>query len=152
MSTVANDLINLKNNTARVQYQQGQDRIAQGNRELDNNAFLQLMLAQLRNQDPTNPMDQSQFLQQQAAFTQIEKLENLTAAINSNNQVMQASNLVGKTVVVEDEFQNQKEITVDSVLFDGQGQVVLRHGEDMYSAAQVVEIKSGSGTQLPVSG
>lgn len=141
MSSIANQLTTLQNNTGQVQYNQGQDRIRSGsNSELDNNAFLQLFLTQLRNQDPTNPMDQSQLLQQQASFTQIEQLQSLNSNIESSNQMMQASNLVGKSVTVKDQFGDQSTIDVDSVLFDSNGDVILRSGDDLYAASQVVEI------------
>lgn len=150
MSSIANQLINLQNNTALVNFQQGQDRLSQGNgAELDKNSFLQLLMAQIANQDPTNPMDQSQMLQQQAAFTQIEELQNLTNVMQSNNQLMQASNLVGKHVIVTDEFQNQTTITVDSVMFDDTGNVVLRHGDNLYAASQIEEILSGPPVATP---
>jgi flagellar basal-body rod modification protein FlgD len=147
VSSVANSLINLQNNTAQVQYNQSQDRIQAGaNSQLDNNAFLRLFLTQLQNQDPTNPMDQSQLLQQQASFTQIEQLQNLNSNIESSNQMMQASNLVGKSVTIEDQFGEQSTINVDSVLFDANGDVILRSGEDLYAASQVVEIIANPNT------
>ncbi|MBB5022171.1 flagellar hook assembly protein FlgD [Desulfurispira natronophila] len=49
--------------------------------EMDKDAFLQLMITQLTNQDPTNPMDNSQMLAQSAQFSQLEQLTNMTDAI-----------------------------------------------------------------------
>ena len=49
----------------------------------DKDMFLQLLVAQMRYQDPTNPTDSSQFLAQSAQFTALEKMEavaNQTAA------------------------------------------------------------------------
>jgi len=38
------------------------------------NTFLQLLIAQIKNQDPTNPTDSVQFLTQLAQFSQLEQL------------------------------------------------------------------------------
>ncbi len=140
MSSITNDLLNMQNNTSRLNYQAGQDRVAQGNNELDKDAFLQLMFAQLRNQNPDDAMDPSQFLQQQASFTQIEELQNLSSAIKGNNQLMQASNLVGKSVTIQDSLGNDQTLTVESVVFDDTGQVLLKNGDDIYPASSIQEI------------
>jgi flagellar hook assembly protein FlgD len=39
----------------------------------DYNTFLQLLIAQAKNQDPTNPTDPSQYVQQVAALSQVEQ-------------------------------------------------------------------------------
>ncbi|AMJ62659.1 hypothetical protein AXW83_22280 [Bosea sp. PAMC 26642] len=39
----------------------------------DYNTFLQLLIAQAKNQDPTNPTDPSQYVQQFAALSQVEQ-------------------------------------------------------------------------------
>jgi flagellar basal-body rod modification protein FlgD len=59
------------------------------------NTFLQLLVAQIKNQDPTNPTDSVQFLTQLAQFSQLEQLIGIrqelqppaasTAATNQNN-------------------------------------------------------------------
>ena len=68
---------------------------------LDYNAFLQLMIAQLKNQDPTSPMETSEYTSQLAAFSQVEqsvstnaKLDSLLSATNLQN----AEALVGRTL------------------------------------------------------
>jgi len=43
-------------------------------RELDQGAFLQLLVAQLKNQDPTEPQDPSAFVAQLAQFNQLDQL------------------------------------------------------------------------------
>jgi flagellar basal-body rod modification protein FlgD len=68
---------------------------------LGKDAFLKLLVAQLRYQDPSSPVDSSQFMAQTAQFTQVEKLEQMaqdsTAAL-SLQQGLAASSLVGKQV------------------------------------------------------
>jgi len=140
MSSIQSTLNQINNNTAATNFQSGQNRVAGGSRELDSNAFLQLLMAQLRNQDPTSPMDSSQFLQQQAAFTQIQKLDGLTSAVQQGNQLASASNLIGKHVLVSDANGNQSTITVDSVVLDSRNQVGIRSGESVYTTNQILEI------------
>ena len=71
------------------------------NTTMDRDAFMKLLIAQMRYQDPTKPMDGSQFLTQSAQFTNIELLEKLQksqAEMLSFQSVVLSSSLVGKTV------------------------------------------------------
>ena len=52
-----------------------------GNGELDKDAFLKLFLAQLKNQDPTNPMESHELAAQLAQFTSLEKLNNIDESL-----------------------------------------------------------------------
>jgi len=45
--------------------------------------FLQLLIAQIKNQDPTNPTDSTQFLTQLAQFSQLEQLIGIHQDLNS---------------------------------------------------------------------
>jgi flagellar hook assembly protein FlgD len=69
--------------------------------ELDKNAFLKLLVAQLKYQDPSKPADMSQFLAETAQFTLVERFEQL-ADVNSSmlatNRAAAAVALVGRTV------------------------------------------------------
>ena len=56
----------------------------------DYNTFLQLLIAQAKNQDPTNPTDPAQYVQQFAALSQVEqsvttnaKLDQIIASLNA---------------------------------------------------------------------
>ena len=63
--------------------------------------FLDLMIAQLKNQDPTAPVDDTQMLSQEASFESLEQMQNLNTnmvtslAMQSTNQ---AAGLLGHTV------------------------------------------------------
>lgn len=68
---------------------------------LGKDAFLKLLVAQLKYQDPTSPTDSSQFMAQTAQFTQVEKLEEIAAAVAQSvtaQAVFGANSLVGRTV------------------------------------------------------
>jgi flagellar basal-body rod modification protein FlgD len=63
--------------------------------------FLKLLMAQMQNQDPMKPMDDSQMIAQMAQFSALEETQSLKAVIQqgSNNQtVAQAAALIGKYV------------------------------------------------------
>ncbi|MDT8438403.1 MAG: flagellar hook assembly protein FlgD [Wenzhouxiangellaceae bacterium] len=88
---------------------------AQNNGVLGQDDFLRLMITQLRNQDPFQPMENGQFLGQMAQFstvTGINQLNDSFAAASSaltSNQALQAASLVGREMLVPSE----------SIHFDG---------------------------------
>jgi flagellar basal-body rod modification protein FlgD len=53
---------------------------------LDKNLFLQLLVAQLKNQDPSNPTDSTQFVSQLAQFQQLEQSVNTGQDISAMRQ------------------------------------------------------------------
>ena len=63
---------------------------------IDKNMFLQLLVAQLKNQDPSNPTDSMQFVQQLAQFQQLEQ------SVNSGQDIAamrsDLDQLVGNTI------------------------------------------------------
>lgn len=74
---------------------------------LSQDTFLKLMVAQMNNQDPGKPMESGEFLSQLAQFGQLngitelqKSFESLAGALQSN-QALQASTMVGRTVLVE---------------------------------------------------
>lgn len=75
-------------------------------KELGQEQFLELMTAQLQNQDPFKPLENGEFLGQIAQFSSVRGIqelkttfENLAASLHSN-QALQAGGLVGKDVLV----------------------------------------------------
>ena len=74
---------------------------AQGKAELDKDAFLKLLVAQLKYQDPLNPADPGDFMAQTAQFTQVEKLDQIAQQGESTNRALglsAASGLLGRNV------------------------------------------------------
>src|SRR5215469_9012539 len=71
--------------------------------QLGPNSFLQLLTAEMQNQDPTQPQDPTQSVTQLAQFSALQYQQQLTSAFQafqSNFSVLQASSLVGKQVTV----------------------------------------------------
>lgn len=54
-----------------------------GNPELDKDSFMKLLLTQMKNQDPTNPMQSHEMAAQLAQFTSLEKLTNISDGIEN---------------------------------------------------------------------
>lgn len=75
--------------------------------ELGQSAFLELMITQLKNQNPLDPQDNSAFVAQLAQFSSVEGLEKLNVSMSSmansykSSSALQASALVGRAVMVE---------------------------------------------------
>jgi flagellar basal-body rod modification protein FlgD len=73
------------------------------NTTLGKDDFLKLLITQLRNQDPLNPLDQNQFLAQTAQFTTLEKFQNMETDLEDLKKLQQtstfsqAASLLGKT-------------------------------------------------------
>ncbi|MBN9259947.1 MAG: flagellar hook assembly protein FlgD [Hyphomicrobium sp.] len=98
---------------------------------LDYNAFLHLLIAQMRNQDPMEPMKSSDYVAQLATFSQVEKTiqtnERIASLLNTNNLQL-AENLVGK-MVISDENKTGGVVVAAKVLSNGV-MVLLDNGQE----------------------
>jgi flagellar basal-body rod modification protein FlgD len=87
---------------------------------MDKDAFLQLLVAQMKYQDPMEPTSNTEYINQYATFTQVEQLSNMANAMS----LSRASEMVGKTVVVSQTNPDtgkttEVEGTVDFVTYSG---------------------------------
>ncbi len=68
--------------------------------------FLELMVAQLKNQDPFKPLENGDFIAQMAQFSAVSGMDKLQSSFDTlagslqSNQALQASTLVGRSVLV----------------------------------------------------
>ncbi len=72
---------------------------------LDYNAFLQLLIAELKNQDPTQPMDPTEHVSQLASFSAVEQSVKTNAKLDSlltSFALSQADSVIGRTVTSAD--------------------------------------------------
>ena len=71
------------------------DKKTEASTGLGKDAFLQLLVAQMKYQDPMEPTDNTEYVSQLATFSQLEEMQNMTAGMS----LQRASGLVGEEVV-----------------------------------------------------
>ena len=100
----------------------------------DKDMFLQLLVAQMRNQDPANPTDSSEFLAQTAQFTALEKMQldaEQTAQLVGLQVTFGATSMVGRTVSYAGPDGEVLSGVVNSVRFEADGPVLQVNGQDV---------------------
>lgn len=76
-----------------------------GNSELGRGEFMELMLAQLKNQNPLEPQENGEFIAQLAQFSSLEEMQKMSGTVEDvagqfrSTQALQASAMVGRTVL-----------------------------------------------------
>lgn len=98
-SLVSQDLLNAVNPKKAA--------VAEGSVEADQDKFMTLLVTQLRNQDPMNPLDNAQVTSQLAQLSTVTGVNKLNTTLESlkssyqSSEAMQATNLIGHGVLVE---------------------------------------------------
>lgn len=73
--------------------------------ELDKDDFLKILITQLQHQDPTNPMQDREFIAQMAQFSSLEQMTNMASSFGKLSGVLnssEAQSLLGRNVEVLD--------------------------------------------------
>lgn len=73
--------------------------------QVDYQSFLKLLVAQMKNQDPTNPMDSTQYMAQLASFSQVEQSVQINQKLDQmlqSSTLAQADAIIGRTVTSAD--------------------------------------------------
>ncbi|MEQ8791426.1 MAG: flagellar hook capping FlgD N-terminal domain-containing protein [Pirellulaceae bacterium] len=94
---------------------------SKGIQDLDLNSFIDLMIAELQNQDPLNPIDNSQMLQQITQIREIGSSDKLSQTLDSvllGQNLTTASSLIGKQVSALSDTNGDVEGIVDKVSVD----------------------------------
>lgn len=108
----------------------------------DYNTFIKLLVAQMKNQDPTKPMDSTEFVSQLASFSAVEqqtqtntKLDKMNSSLNNimvDGPISRAEGYVGKYLSFKDEKGAVTEGTVQSVTIYSDGLIArLDNGKDL---------------------
>jgi flagellar basal-body rod modification protein FlgD len=115
--------------------------------QMGKDVFMKLLVAQMRYQDPSNPVDSSQMMSQTATFSQVEKLEQLVNQ-NASMLVLQesatAGALVGRTATYTDTTGASKTGVVTSV------RLASRESEAM-AVIDGIKVPVGRLTEIAVS-
>jgi flagellar basal-body rod modification protein FlgD len=134
------DMVTMNTNTgayARELQKQGARRIAKDS--LDKEDFLKILVAQLTHQDPTQPMQDREFIAQMAQFSSLEQMQNLNkefSRVAGLIAMSQATALIGKTVDV-----------AVSEGKDAEGKDILRT-----VTGRVAEVTGGETPQMYING
>jgi flagellar basal-body rod modification protein FlgD len=111
---------------------------------LDKDAFLKLLVAQLKYQDPDKPADATAFIAQTAQFTQVEKLSDLAETeqkLLSAQLMLGASGMVGRTVSYRGADGTTGTGVVAAASFTG-GTPTLRVGSTDVPLSSVTEVRN----------
>ncbi len=107
--------------------------------------FLKLLVGQLRNQDPLNPVGDQEFMSQMAAFSTLEQVSNLATTSEQMNQTVAANqslSLIGREVSYTKEDGSTGEGTVEKVSFDGESFTLTVAGEAGVQPGSVTEVRA----------
>lgn len=157
MSAITSQITAMRNETTQVQSQQARTTGMKN----DSNTFLTLMLKQLENQDPTEPMDNTQWLSQLAQYSSLEQmtkmnsgLENCAKYINAmyddmavNSEINQTLAMIGKDVTLQIPNENDPKhpTTVtgnvtEASFEDGSGKIKVNG--NYYSIENVISVRN----------
>lgn len=134
------------------------DERVTGPDSMGKDAFMKILIAQLQNQDPTNPMKDNEFIAQMAQFTALEQTMKLANAFEkfaeaqNETQLIQYNQFIGKEIVWHNITEEDEEgtpiiekgrNTIDSIQFeDGNVKFTLDNGKEIYPA-NISEIVGG---------
>ena len=82
------------------------------NSGMDKDAFLQLLVAQMKYQDPLEPTSNTEYISQYATFSQVEQMQNMAATM----ELSRASSMVGKLVEVSTTDSNGETKTIQGMV------------------------------------
>ena len=110
---------------------------------MDKDAFLQLLVAQMKYQDPLEPTSNTEYISQYATFSQVEQMQNMAATM----ELTRASSLVGQMVEIQttDSNGNARSVqgTVEYVVYENNKAFVSVDGS-LYSADDVKAVIDGT--------
>lgn len=119
-----------------------------GPSQLDRDTFLKLLVAQLKYQDPSKPVDSSEFIAQSAQFTMVEKLTEMATNAQESAVAQRsatATGYLGRSIVATDTDSNPVTGIVTSVDLRPDG-VILHVGDKEVPLAAVTGVSIPTAT------
>jgi flagellar basal-body rod modification protein FlgD len=111
---------------------------------LTSDSFLKLLVAQLKNQDPLNPIDDTQFTSQLAQFSTLEGVTQLNtnfADLLALQQLTQGANLVGRTVVYQPAGSDSLKLGLVQGIQVQNGQLAVQVNGTLVTLDQVLSVE-----------
>lgn len=139
MTSVQQQIIQNQNMSQSAQAQQNKNSAKTSSSTISSHQFLLLLTEQLKYQDPTNPMDNSQMLAQEAQFATLEQMEALTSGFTKFSSIYQANSLLGQEVEVTVEGKTTKG-KVDYVDFSDSSGASISIGGKSYPLSSVSKL------------
>ncbi|GAB4072516.1 flagellar hook assembly protein FlgD [Barrientosiimonas marina] len=146
-------------------YLQNQSNAREPSPKIGKDGFLQILMTQLQNQDPTSPMDEGKFVSQMATFSQLEQTMNMADSIDKLSQkqnvspILQYSHLIDQSVTYQryDEETGEKQDTATAQVtavgqHKGKAVLELANGENIYADVLVKVGTSEAGNNNSYSG
>jgi flagellar basal-body rod modification protein FlgD len=124
---------------------------ATGKKALGKDAFLQLLVTQLKNQNPLEPQDNGEFVAQLAQFSSLEGITTLNDTVTgiasnyNSSQALQASSLVGRSVVAPGDkavVDTSKSMTGSVVIPDSVAGATLKIADKDGKAVRTIDLGS----------
>lgn len=116
---------------------------------LGKDSFLQLLVAQLANQDPTNPMEDREFIAQMAQFSSLEQMNNVASELRGLRLMFgMSSDLIGKSIEwIDPNIEGTiRSGVVDSIVMRN-GEPVIVVGNEEISYADVTRVSVGTPSE-----
>ena len=155
-SAVSNQITAMKNETAFANAQKERTTGMQN----DKNTFLTLMLKQMENQDPTEPVDNTEWLSQLAQYSSLEQMTQMNSGLENcakyisamyedmmlNSEINQTLSMIGKEVTIKvpseadpTQFDVIEGRVTEASFEKGSGEVKI--GDNYYSISNIVSIR-----------
>lgn len=122
---------------------------------LNEGDFLTLMMDQLKNQNPLNPADPTQYMSELASFSSLDEQMQIASSSSesaSNQAASSALSLLGQTVSYTDDSGTAHSGTVSSVNFTSSGPTLTIGGTSGISLSSITSATTGSSTSSTSSG
>jgi flagellar basal-body rod modification protein FlgD len=111
-------------------------------RELDKDAFMKILVTQLQHQDPSQPMNDREFIAQMAQFSALEQMNKVATSIDQLNRLSSmtlGAQMLGTTVTWHDDQGAEQTGTVTAVKNVG-GIVQVQVGEKLIDLVHIEQI------------
>lgn len=129
-------------------YLNNQSKTREPSTELGKDDFLKILMTQLQNQDPTDPMDDSESVSQMAAFSSLEQMTNMSESMerladSKLSPVVQYSNMIGQEVAYQEDDGEEPSVETSKVTAvsqkDDQAKLELENGKRI-DAGSIIKI------------
>lgn len=107
------------------------------NPAVDKDMFLKMLVAQMKNQDPMQPTDDTQWIGQMAQFSEVEQVSNMAQTLG----IGQTESMLGRTITYTDSSGTAQQGKVDSVDISGGAATLTVDGQSGIDPSSVTEVQ-----------